>query len=332
MTEAVRWGILGTGRIARTFAAGLATLPSARLVAVGSRAQRTADEFADRFGVPHRHSTYDGLADDPDVDVVYVATPHPFHCENSALCLRAGKAVLCEKPFAINRARARQVVDLARGKGLFLMEAMWTRFLPVMGKVRDWLIDGAIGQTRMVYADFGFRAELNREGRLFNPELGGGALLDVGVYTLSFASMVFGGPPSAMSGLAHLGETGVDEQAAVVLSYPEGGLALLSCAVRTNTFQEAKIFGTQGAISIHPPFWHSKSVTLSVKGREDALELPYEGNGYGHQAAEVMRCLREGKPESEVMPLDETLSILETMDRLRAGWGLKYPMETSMEY
>jgi predicted dehydrogenase len=323
----IRWGILGTGRIAKTFAQGLAVLPDAELVAVGSRSQTTADAFGDMFHVPHRHASYEGLAADPDVDVVYVATPHSLHRDNSLLCLEAGKAVLCEKPFAINAAQAEEVVALARECGRFVMEAMWTRFLPAIVRVRGLLAEGAIGEVRLLSADFGFRAEFDPRGRLFDPYLGGGALLDVGVYTVSLASMVFG-PPARIVSMAHLGPTGVDEQAAVILGYERGQLAVLTTAVRTSTPQEAILMGTGGQMRIHSQWWHPTTLTLALEGREEeVIYLPFEGNGYHYEAAEVMDCLRSGRLESDVMPLDETLAIMETMDQMRAQWGLRYPME-----
>ena len=249
--EKIRWGILATGRIAHKFALGLSVLPDAELIAVGSRAQETADAFADRWEVPHRHATYAGLAADPDVAVVYVATPHAFHKQNSLLCLEAGKAVLCEKPMAINAREVEQIVACARGRGLFLMEAMWTRFLPAICKVRELLAEGVLGQVRMVRADFCFRSPWNPEGRLLNPALGGGALLDVGVYTVALAFMVFGGPPAEVTGMTHIGETGVDEQSAMILGYDGGRLAVLACAVRAQAPMEAHIIGTAGWIRIH---------------------------------------------------------------------------------
>lgn len=328
MADTIRWGILGTGGIAHKFADGLSALPDAELVAVGSRAQNSADAFAEEYGVSHRHATYDALAEDAEVDVVYVSTPHPMHKDNSILCLQAGKAVLCEKPFTINARETEEVIRVAREKKLFLMEAMWTRFLPSFGQVRMWLDEGRIGDIRMVQANFGYRADLNPKGRLFNPELGGGGLLDVGIYTVSLASFIFGEPPAEISGFADIGETGVDEQSVTVFRYPEGNLALLSCAVRTNTPYGAHIFGTEGAITLDHPVWRGAPVTLSVQG-EDAITVdpPREGNGYNYEAAAVMTCLRAGELESKVMPLDESLEIMRTLDRIRAQWGLVYPME-----
>jgi predicted dehydrogenase len=327
MTERIRWGIIGTGRIAAQFADGLAVLPDAALVAVGSRAQESADAFGDRFDVSRRHASYEALAEDPEVDVVYIATPHPFHQENSILCLRAGKAVLCEKPFAINAGQAQAVIDLAREEGLFLMEAMWTRFLPTMRKLRELLAAETIGPVQMMSADFGFRSEFDPTSRLFDPALGGGALLDVGVYTLSLAEMTLG-PPARITSMAHIGETGVDEQAVVVLGFGSGQMALLSTSVRTTTSQEATLLGTEGQIKVHAPWWQSQKLSLTLSGQgTEVLELPFAGNGYQYEAQAVMDCLRERRQQSAVMPWDETLSVMRTMDRVRAQWGLRYPME-----
>lgn len=327
MTAPIRWGILGTGSIAKQFARGLQALDDARLVAVGSRAAATAEAFGTEFDVPRLHASYEALAADPEVDAIYVATPHPLHRENAILCLEAGKAVLCEKPFTINARQAAEVVAVARRKRVFLMEAMWTRFLPIVAQAREWIASGAVGEPRLVTADFGFRAGVNPESRLFNPRLGGGALLDVGIYTVSFASMVFGPKPTRIESMATLGETGVDEQAAVILGYGNGALAALTTAIRTNTPHEARIIGTDGRILLHPPYWRGTKATLQAGGKEETVELPLQGNGYNYEAAEVGRCLRAGELESPVMTLDDTVAIVGILDAIRAQWGLKYPME-----
>lgn len=327
MTDKIRWGIISTGFIARQFAAGLSVLPEAELVAVGSRTEESANQFGDEFNVPHRHASYEALANDPDVDVVYIGTPHPMHKDNSLLCLEAGKAVLCEKPFTINAGEAETVVNLAREKKLFLMEAMWNRFNPALVKVRQWLADGVIGELQMLTASLGFRTEFDPQHRLFNPVLGGGALLDVGVYPISLASMLFG-PPSRITGIAQMGQTGVDEQMGVVLGYEAGQLATLFASFRTEPPSEAILMGTRGRIRIHAPIYRPPRLTLSIAGQEDEIiDLALEGNGYNYQAAEVMACLRAGKLESEIMPLDESISIMRTMDEIRTQWGLKYPTE-----
>ena len=322
-----RWGILGTGRISHEFAAGLRDTPDAETLAVGSRTEDSAREFAAWFGIARHYGSYAELVSDPEVDVVYVATPHPFHAENVALCLEAGKHVLCEKPMTVNAAQAERLIALAEDNGLFLMEGMWTRFFPLMERVRHLISSGAIGEPRLLHVDFGFRAPFDPWQRLFNPDLGGGALLDVGVYCVSLSSMIFG-PPDRVTGLAHLGETGVDEQSAAILEHGDGRISTMSIAIRTATPQEAMIAGTEGWISIHPEWWKPDTLTLSRPGKKDeSIEAPYTGNGFPHEAAEVIRCIRTGARESEVMPLQETLSIARTMDELRRLWGLVYPDE-----
>ncbi|MEE2657143.1 MAG: Gfo/Idh/MocA family oxidoreductase [Candidatus Latescibacterota bacterium] len=327
MTDPIRWGILGTGSIAKQFARGLTAVADANLLAVGSRAAETAATFADEFDVPHRHASYEELVTDADVDAIYISTPHPFHKDNSILCLKAGKAVLCEKPFAMNAAEARAVIDVARAEDVFLMEAMWTRYIPAVIRARELVARGAIGKVRMVQADFGFRADINHEGRLFSPALGGGALLDVGVYVVSFAAMVLGAKPINVESVTTLGETDVDEQSSIVMRYPGGEQATLSCAVRTNTPVEATIIGTEGRIRVHSPFFKAEKLTVLSGGEEQEIEMPMNGNGYNYEAIELGECLRAGRKESPVMPLEETIAIMEILDGIRADWGLKYPME-----
>jgi len=255
---------------------------------------------------------------------VYVATPHPFHKPHTLLCLEAGKAVLCEKPMAVNAGEVRAMVEAARAHGLFLMEAMWSRFNPVLVQARQWLDEGVIGEPRMLTADFGFSARVDPEARLFNPHLAGGALLDVGIYVVSLASWVFGGVPEQVLAAADIGATGVDEQTGMVLKYVGGRLALLSCAIRTQTPHFARIDGTEGAIEV-PAFWHPTTARLIRPGAEP---LEVTGTfGYHYEAAEVISCLRQGKAESATMPLDESVAIAETMDQVRALIGVKYPME-----
>jgi predicted dehydrogenase len=327
MSETISWGILGTGGIARRFAEALQSLPDARRLAVGSRSAEKAAAFAEQFGLERPYGSYEELAADPDVDAVYIATLNPWHAENALMCLQAGKAVLCEKPFCINVAEAQTVIDYARAEKLFLMEAMWTRCLPVTAKVREWLELGHIGEVRLLAADFGFRAAWNPHSRALDPHLGGGSLLDVGVYCVALATMVFGRPPANITGMADIGETGVDEQAAFILGYDQGELAVLTSAVRTPTPDDARLDGTLGRIRIEH-FWRTTAATLEVTGQEpQRVAIPYRCNGYEYEALEVMNCLREGKLESDLMPLDETLTVLRIMDDIRRQWGLVYPQE-----
>jgi predicted dehydrogenase len=324
----IRWGILGTGFIAKTFASALSGMQNAEIQAVGSRYKDTAEGFAKAFNAKRAYAGYEALACDPEVDVIYISSPHSCHAEHTLLCLKAGKAVLCEKPLAINATQAEVMIRTARERNLFLMEAMWTHFLPAMERFRGLVIEGAIGEPRLLAADFGFRTDFNPKSRLFDPALGGGALLDVGVYGVSLASMLFGSI-TGVTGLAHLGPTRVDEQSAMVLSCDGGRLAVLYAATRTETPQEVTLMGTAGRIRIHSPWWQTKRLTLNNVDGEQMMDVPYEGNGYQYEAEEVHRCLKEGRRESTLMPLDKTLAITRAMDALRTQWGVRYPGEVA---
>ncbi len=328
MEQNIRWGILGTGGIAKKFALGLESVPDATLTAVGSRSPDKAETFARQFNIPHAHPTYEDLAGDPDVDVIYIATPHPFHMDNTLLCISGQKAVLCEKPFAVNAAQAKKMANAAADKSVFLMEAMWARFFPAMANIRRYLDERLIGDIRMLTADFGFVGDTDPNGRLFNPKLAGGALLDIGIYPISLASMIFGRQPSQIATLAHIGKTGVDEQSAVIFKYDEGRLAILCSSITAKMPGEANIIGSKGRLKIHAPFWRSEAVTISCDGKDDQLvKTPVTGNGYNYEITAVNTALRNRILQSDVMGLDETIQIMQTMDRIREKWQLKYPCE-----
>ena len=330
MAQNIRWGIIGTGNIAAKFAQDLALLPEAELSAVASRSKDKAKAFSEKFGFQHAYPSYEALVADPEIDVVYIATPHTLHMANTLLCVNAGKAVLCEKPLSVNARQASKMIEAARSAGVFLMEAMWLRFFPLINKLRQLLADQVIGPIEMFSADFGFKCDPDPKSRALNPDLAGGALLDVGVYPISLASMVFAQQPEKISSIAHFGPTAVDERSAMIFGYPNGALATLSCAVTTETPCHALIIGSKGKIKIHPRCWHPKAATISIKGKPDQLiKIPYQGNGLNYQATEVMQCLRAKKLQSDIMPLNESLQIMQTMDKLRAQWNLKYPAESS---
>jgi predicted dehydrogenase len=327
MGRPVRWGILGCGSIARQWAAAIPLVSGAELCAVGSRSLERAEAFALELGARRAHGTYLALAQDLEVDAVYVATPHPFHAQNVLLCLDHGKAVLCEKPFTLNAAEAKAVAARAKEKKLLVMEAMWTRFFPGMARVRELLADGAIGAVRFVTADFGFKARFDPHGRLFDPTLGGGALLDVGVYCVSLASMILGKPNEVMA-VATRAPTGVDAASAYLLSHPGGQIAVLQAAVTVNTPTEATISGEAGSIRLHSPFFKPSRITVSRKGDVDSTEeFAFEGNGYQFEIAEFCACLSEGRLESTILPLRESVQVMETLDALREAMGVRYPGE-----
>jgi predicted dehydrogenase len=330
MTNKIRWGILSTGHISKKFADALAILPDAELVGVASRDIETARKFAEKCNVPKAYGTYEELSDDPDIDVIYVGTPHAFHLENSVMCMRKGKAVLCEKAFSINAAEAREMVRVAREENVFLMEAMITRHVPLIKKVLGWIADGRIGEVRMVKASRCANGVFAPGARHLTPELGGGSLLDVGIYVISFASMIYQKPPVEVVGLGHIGELGSDEQGIAVLKYSNGELADLSFALKTAASNEAYILGTKGYIKLYDVFAVPTKASLFINKVEvDVIEESIMGNALNYEAEEVMRCLKEGLKESPLMPLDESIQIMEIMDKIRKPWGLVYPNDKS---
>ncbi len=325
MEKKIKWGILGTGHISNKFAIALAFLPEAELVAVASRNLETAKQFAEKHNVPKAYGSYDEMANDPEIDVVYIGTPHAFHLENSVMCMRKGKAVLCEKALTINGAEAREMVRVAREENVFLMEAMITRHVPLVKKVLKWIEEGRIGEVRMVKASRCARGEFPPGARQLNPDLGGGSLLDVGIYVISFASMIYIKPPVEAVGLCHIGSLGSDEQGVAVLKYDKGEIADLSYALRTVASNEAYILGAEGYIKVFDVFAVPTKASLFVNRLEvETIEEPIVGNALNYEAEEVMRCLKAGLKESPLMPLDESTQIMEIMDHLRKPWGLVY--------
>jgi predicted dehydrogenase len=314
----LRLGILGTGGIATAFVSDLQLTDSGVVGAVGSRSQGSADRFADEFGIERRHSSYESLVADPAVDVVYVATPHPMHRDNAILALSAGKPVLVEKPFAMHATEATEIVTAARERGLFAMEAMWTRFLPHVAVIRNWLAQGALGEIVTVIADHGQWFAEDPSFRLFAPELGGGALLDLGIYPVSFASMILGAPDRIVS-ISEPAFTGVDAQTSMLFGYQGGAQALLTCTLRAKSPTRASIVGTDAMIEIDGDFYAPTAVTLVPRqGEPTRVVSTHEGRGLRHQVDEVARCLGAGALESPLMPLDETISIMNTMDTVLA--------------
>ena len=325
MEKKIRWGIISTGHISGKFADALAILPDAKLTAVASRDQNSADRFAAKYQIPKAYSSYQKLAEDPDIDAIYIGTPHTFHLENSVMFMRKGKAVLCEKAFAMNAAEAREMVRVAREENVFLMEAMITRQVPLIHKVLAWINEGRIGEPRMVKASRCARGVFKPGARQLNPDLGGGSLLDVGVYVISFASMIFQKSPVEVAGLSHIGDWGSDEQGVAILKYDKGEIADLSFALSTAAINEAYIFGTEGYIKVHEVFAVPSKASLFINRDEvEVIEEPIIGNALNYEAEEVMRCLKLGLKESPKMPLDESVRIMEIMDKLRKPWGLVY--------
>jgi predicted dehydrogenase len=327
MTERIRWGIAATGTITGMFAAGLDQLDDADIAAVASRTPARAAEFAAQVGATRAHGSYEDLAADPDVDVVYVASPHSRHEADTLLFLEAGKHVLCEKPFAVNRAQAERMAAAARARGLFCMEAMWSRFLPSWRRVQELTREGRLGEVLCVEAGLGFRRPVDPAHRLFDRALAGGATLDVGVYPVAFTSWVLG-TPDAVAALGHIGGTDVDEQVAAVLHHPGGQLATIGAAIRAWLPSTARVTGTEGWALLPAMMHRATHVDLGgAGGGHERIEAPFAGEGLRFQAVEVHRCLRKGLTESPDMPLAETCAIAGTLDAIRAEIGMTYPGE-----
>ncbi|HEU4910681.1 MAG TPA: Gfo/Idh/MocA family oxidoreductase [Actinomycetes bacterium] len=323
-----RWGVIGTGGIARTFTRDLSLLPDAVVTAVGSRRQESADGFAREHGVERAFASYEQLVSSSDVDAVYVATPHPGHHDAARLAIEAGKAVLVEKPFTLNAREAESLVAAARDRGTFLMEAMWTRFLPHVVRLREVIASGALGEVRTVVAEHGQWFARDPEHRLFATALGGGALLDLGIYPVSFASMVLG-PPTTVTAVSDVAFTGVDATTSVLLQHEGGAHAVITTSLEAAGANRASIAGTEARLEVDSVWYSPTTFTVRARdGREiEHFDLPHEGGGHRHQAAEVARCVREGRTESDVMPLDETVTIMATLDEIRRQIGLVYPGE-----
>lgn len=358
MPKTIRWGILGTGWVAGLFAQGLRELPDASLHAVGSRSRESAEAFARAHGASRAHPSYEALVRDDSVDIVYVATPNSVHQEHCLLALAHGKPVVCEKPFTVDAAEAATVVDEARRRGVFLMEGMWMRFVPLMREVETLVRSGAIGDVRMLTAQLGIPVEFNASHRLFDPKLGGGALLDLGVYPLSLAIRLLG-RPTRVSSQAVFNPTGVDEQCTVLLEFPGARQACVTASICNRTPNDAAIMGSEGMLHLHEPLYCPETLSLVRSRRQggeggkgggglaarlglerlkqhrllrevrDVVNFAREqrvtrrvlGNGYAHEAAEAMRCVREGLRESPLMPLDDSLTVMRTVDAIRLEWA-----------
>ena len=322
MTQEIRWGIVGPGRIADKVAGDLGLVEGARAVAVASRSLDRAQAFADRHGIERAHGSYADIMADPDVDVLYLATPHPQHHALALAALRAGKALLVEKAFTATAAGAAEVIDLAQETSTFVMEAMWTRFQPAVVALRELVADGAIGEVRTVQADLGVAAAYDPADRLFDLALGGGALLDLGVYVVSFAQMMLGTPERVMA-TGSLFPSGADAEATLLIGYADGRSATLTTSLRYALPGQARVFGTTGWIDVLPRFHHPQTIVLHRSGAEpETITRPQLGGGYSHELIEVTECLRAGRTESTVMPLADTLAVQQILQQAADQLGV----------
>ena len=325
MNDNVCWGLIGPGRIAHRFAEGMRGAVGSRLQAVASRSAEKASAFADQYGIPVVHTDYASLINDDNVEAIYIATPHRFHYETVRAALLAGKAVLCEKPLTVTADQAAALFDLARENNTFLMEALWSRCLPVWQQVQGWLDSGEIGQVRVMDATFGFRIPREPGDRLLNPDLAGGVLLDMGVYCVSMSQFVMRADPRDVLASVEKGDTGVDERTSALLVY-DSAVAQFTCTFQTNTFNGYSISGTEGTIDVDPLFWDTTRARLKrFDGRELSFEEPFRSGGFEYQIEEAARCIRAGCRESPIVPWSHTLGTQRVMDRILASGRVRYP-------
>ena len=323
--KTINWGIIGPGRIAHKFAQGIASLPDAKLYAVASRSEERAHNFARQYGAPYYYEGYEKMVQNPEIDIIYISTPHTFHYENTLMCLENNIPVLCEKPFTITREQLQILIDTARKRKIFLMEAIWTRFLPTIKKVIEIKESGELGSINAIYADFGFKAPVDYNGRLYNLNLGGGALLDIGIYPV-FLSLLLLGKPEEIKSMAVISETGADESCSILFKYNCGLMASLNCTITAETPIEAVIIFEKGRIRINRGWFAPSSLTIfSSKEKKKEVTFNYHGNGYHLEAIEAMKCLKKGLTECPELPLDFSLDLMGLLDEIRRQCGIEYP-------
>jgi predicted dehydrogenase len=329
MRKTFNWGIIGMGRIARKFASDLAFIPNARLHAVASTSHERAENFGKEFGAQHFYGTYEGILNCPDLDAVYIATPHVSHFENTIMCLERKIPVMCEKPMAMNYGEVRQMTNAARRNRTFLMEAIWTRFIPAVDHALQLVEDGAIGEVHTVQSDFGFHAPFDPQWRLFKKSLGGGSLLDIGIYPVLLSQLVLGKPNQEdIMATATFTTTDVDESCAMIFTFPYKKMSMSHCTVAADTSIEACIHGSKGSIKLHNRWHHAHKLTISDYNfhptEKRVIEMPYEGFGYHFETAHVMECILAGKIESHKIPHSFSEDLAATLDAVREKIGLEY--------
>ena len=319
------WGIIGPGSIADKFAEALVKSKQGKLSAIASRSAERGQEFAKRFGVERVYSQYAELMADPNIDIIYIATPHSHHFQIAMQCLEAGKNVLLEKPLTINASQTRVLIDLAQDKGLLFQEALWSRFMPCFAKVKSWLQEGRIGQLQYIQSDIGFAFGADPERRINNPLLAGGALLDLGVYSISISQFLLEQVPDSIQAISHLSETGIDETTQVSMHYPKGQLSQFSCGIRAKCSNTMTLVGELGRIHLPEHFWVGEQVQLWLDGKlVEKLDFPHQVNGFEHQIEESMSCVEQGKLCSDLMPHKDSLAVMRVMDEIRRQIGLRY--------
>ncbi|MBQ5318717.1 MAG: Gfo/Idh/MocA family oxidoreductase [Oscillospiraceae bacterium] len=328
MEKVINWGIMATGKIAHTFAKAVNYVDGATLYACASRSKEKAEKFGNQYGAQKCYGSYEELAADENIDVIYIATPMNCHYENVKLCFEHGKNVLCEKSVTINSTQLRELIEIAKEKNLFFMEAMWTKCLPAFRKAKEWVAEGKIGTIKAIRADFSNSVDFDENDRLFRPELGGGALLDLSVYPLSLITSFLGFEPKKISSSVNIDKLGVDMDEAVIMQY-ENAYASFVSGFDIDNENRAVIVGTDGKIAFNPWFFCTDTVRLYDRNNKLIEEsiTPHLCNGYEFEVMEVQNCLNDGLKESRINPLHDTLAIMDIMDSLRKEWGFAYPEE-----
>lgn len=324
-TGKICWGIIGTGRIARAFAEALKSVDNCELHAVGSRLFEKAKAFSNEFHVYKAYGSYEEVVKDKKIDIIYIATPHHLHCANTLMALENGKHVLCEKPFGVNGAEARLMINKAKEKNLFLMEAMWSRFLPNIIKTKEIINSGELGKVKLLTSYFSFKSLNGPEHRHFNKELCGGSLLDIGIYPVFLAQYILG-VPDKISAIAQIGSTGVDNSCSMTFKYPDETLAIMHSSFLANEDIVSEIHCEKGKIILpHRWFTPVNIKIVNLNGAEKTIEFNFKGNGYNYEAEEAVKCIQSGKTESELMPSKASIDLIDTLDRIRKECGLVYP-------
>lgn len=319
----INWGIIGLGKIAHKFAQDLQLSPTANLHGVASRSLTKAESFAKEHHAQNYFSSYEELAQHPDIDVIYIATPHVFHFENAMMCLQNGKAVLCEKPLGMNAQEVEKLIKKAREKNLFLMEGMWTRFIPAIKHILPFIEADEIGEIISVKADFGFKVEASPESRLLDKRLGAGSLLDIGIYPI-YLSLLLLGMPSDVKAMARMNSDKIDTYVSMLLTFPSKAKAVLESTIETKTPTTASIYGTKGTLEIHSRFHHPTRFSIIQNGVDIVHEVMYKGNGYYHEIESVNQCLRKGLTENPLHTLKTSMELVKIMDKVRTEIGLTY--------
>jgi predicted dehydrogenase len=326
MSTEIRWGIIGLGKIADTFARDLALVPDAVITAVASRSLEKANAFRQKYKAAHAFCSYEELYNCDEVDVVYIATPHSHHAAPAIQAIEHGKHVLCEKPMGVNREQTSYMLNSAREKGVFFMEALWSRFIPAIARAKEIVDSGALGDIRYIHADFAFFAlDRDPEGRILNPALAGGSLLDIGIYPVFLSYLLLGKPDKVLS-VSHFHDTGAEIETSMIFQY-ERAQALLYSGFSSNSEMKAMICGTRGTMYIHPRWHEAQELTLEIGDDMQVLPIPKTGKGYTHEINEVHHCIRNGKLQSDLWSHQHSTDLIELLDLVRSQNGIRFPFE-----